>query len=77
MGLVPEGEARDVLRRYDAAVIVDPGDADGIVSALASLLRMWEQDALPTGQNAFVQQFDRRILTGLLADTMNGIAMAR
>lgn len=68
LGLVPEGAARSELMRYGAAETVEPDDIAGIAAAVERLYTAWKRNDLPRPNTEFVREFDRRRLTGRLAD---------
>lgn len=67
LALVPPGAAQRDLEPYGAATIVAPDDMQGITSALATLFAQWETQTLPTPNESYVRQFDRKVLAGRLA----------
>ena len=71
LALVPPGAASEALEPYDAACIVEPDDVAAIEQAIAGLYDRWRTGQLPTPNEAYVQQFDRKRLAGLLADSLS------
>lgn len=67
LALVPPGTARRALEPYRAAMIADPEDVSAIATAISALFSQWQSGALDTPDEAYVQQHDRRHLTGMLA----------
>ncbi len=71
LALVPPGAARDALQPYAAACIVEPDDVIAIEQAITSLYDLWRAGQLPAPNESYVQQFDRKRLAGLLADSLS------
>ena len=67
LALVPPGTARRALEPYRAAMIANPEDVPAIATAIGALFSQWQSGALDTPDEAYVQQHDRRHLTGMLA----------
>lgn len=71
LAAVPEGDARDFVLEAEAGDVVDPLDVDGMAVALLRRLRAApEPDRAPTPA---VTRFERRVLTGALADVLRGV----
>ncbi len=70
LALIPAGAARNDLEHYSAATIVDPDDVTNTARAIGSLLDQWREKRLPVGSVAEVQKYDRRLLTGILAQVL-------
>ncbi len=78
LGLVPEGVAREALRPYGAARIVEPDAAPEVVAAaLEQCYEAWRAGRLPQPDPAYAAQFDRRRLAGALTDIFNDIVSER
>jgi len=73
LALVPEGAAREALRPYGAAHIVEPDDLEAITEGIHSMVEAWDRGALPEGEPAEVEMYDRRKLAGRLADLLEGV----
>lgn len=65
LGLVPKGsQAEKMLQEYGAGYPVAPNDAKAIAEQILILYGKWKTGALRTEpHDAFVRQFDRRVLT--------------
>jgi len=72
LALVLEGEAAQIIRELGAGVIVSPGDVVAIKQALVDIIQKWEQ-----GQCLYrlydPSRFERRVLTGQLAEILEQI----
>ncbi len=71
LALIPDGMAREALEPCGAATIVPPADVPAISRALETLFDRWRMGALPRPDPAYVEGFDRRILAGALAASLN------
>lgn len=67
LACVPDGVARQVLDKSQAAFIAAPDDVSGIYTQITALYKLHKSGRLPTPSNEFVQQFERRALTEQLA----------
>ena len=73
LALVPEGAARAALQDYGAAYVVQPDDIDGISAEIERLYELWRTGRLPEPHDNFVQRFNRRLLTGELAQLLQDV----
>jgi glycosyltransferase involved in cell wall biosynthesis len=75
LGALPEGDARNFLRRAGSAWLVRPTDVAGMVEALKVAYRNWKQglSTLRTWDPDWVAQFERRALTRRLAELAIGV----
>ena len=75
LGLVGEGETRDIVRRAGTGMIVEPDDIEGIAGAL---LRIFEEQeggrAAATADWDFIRQFAGPVQQGLLVDFVSRVA---
>ena len=71
LGIVPGGAAREMLEAYGASWIAHPDRAEEIAGTLASIFEAWDQGAMPKPDPAFVAGYDRRALSGKLADVLD------
>jgi glycosyltransferase involved in cell wall biosynthesis len=73
LAMVPAGgEAAGLLAAAAATRVVDSTDVDGAVAALRSLHEQWRRGQLPEGDVEFAARFERRQLTGQLAEVLDG-----
>lgn len=73
LGLVPIGAARDALRQYGAAEIVDPEVVSEISAGIEHLYGLWSEGRLPSPHPGFVDQFNREQLTRRLAHLFDSV----
>jgi len=71
LGMVPEGANRALLERYGHALLALPGDAQAIERALRGFLRGQGVPGVAPGFHA--EAYERRRLTGDLADLLDGL----
>jgi len=77
LGLVPnDGIAHRMLQDYGAAVAVPPEDVAAATQAILDLYSLWKKGRLPQGNESFVKEFDRRLLTKELARSLAMITHA-
>lgn len=74
LALLPEGDAKETLKEYGAGYIVDPENIDGVCLAIEEIIKHIETGAVPASNKEFVSGFDRKKLTGQLAELFNGIS---
>ncbi|MDT8323692.1 MAG: glycosyltransferase family 4 protein [Bacteroidota bacterium] len=67
LACVPEGAAHQTLVRSGAAFFAPPDDSAAIAEQLHTLYALHKSDRLPVPTYAYVEQFERRNLTGQLA----------
>lgn len=73
LGLVPEGEVRDIMREARAGLFVDPDDVDGTAEALIELYDGFYKKGVPfIRDEAKIAKFDRKYLTALLVRALEG-----
>jgi glycosyltransferase involved in cell wall biosynthesis len=68
LALVPEGAAQRALHGHGAAYVVPPDDVFVISETLRQVYDEWSAGRLPEPSAAFVEQYDRRRLAGVLAE---------
>ncbi|HEY7180318.1 MAG TPA: glycosyltransferase [Blastocatellia bacterium] len=78
LALTPEGALANFLRRTGAGWVVNPKDDDGVLDAVRERYQQWKAgEPGPVADPELVAGFDRRKLTGRLADLfdrLNGAA---
>ncbi|MCB2203677.1 glycosyltransferase family 4 protein [bacterium] len=67
LACVPEGAARQVLQKSGAAFFAFPEDRKTITDQILALYALYKNDNLPAPAYDYVEQFDRKSLTGRLA----------
>ncbi|MFT4605965.1 MAG: glycosyltransferase involved in cell wall biosynthesis [Rhodothermales bacterium] len=73
LGIVPKGAAREMLEAYGASWVAHPDEPEAIYETLVRILEAWEKGSLPKPDPAFVAGYDRRALTGKLADVLDRV----
>ncbi len=74
LAILPKNEIRDMLSTFDHATIVEPEDGPGLVAALTRLAELKLAGALPVADPERVGRYDRRSLTGRLAEIFASVA---
>lgn len=78
LGVVPPGEAAEIIERSGRGSVVHPADADGIASALIWMFHAWKKgkgkSSGPFRTDAWTEQFSRKRQTERLAEILNEIA---
>lgn len=75
LGLVPDGSAKDMLNDYGRSYIADPYDVSEISKQIRLLIQDTKQKNLPDYSADFVESFNRKYLTGKLAQVFNEISL--
>ena len=70
--LTPEGEASQIIRELGAGISLLPKDVTAIKQALIDVIQKWEQGQ-PLCQPYDPNRFERRVLTGQLAEILEQI----
>jgi glycosyltransferase involved in cell wall biosynthesis len=74
LAAVPAGDARDILEESGAAIIRDPADVEGMAEAILQELERKRAGEPPRRPQAEVlSRFERRCLTGQLADVLDTV----
>jgi len=74
LGMVPEGEVRDIIERAKAGIFADPDDVDGMVHAVETLYDQWFALGKRFERNEDeISKFERRALTKRLATALDSI----
>ncbi len=63
----PDGIIRKTAMESEVAFTTDPKDVNSIENALENLYALWKSGKLPVPHESFVEQFNRKLLTGDLA----------
>ncbi len=75
LALIPPGAACDLIQDAGAGVIVPPEDIPSIARELSALYERWRQGKLAISPNEdVIRRYDRRLLTGRLANILDGLA---
>ena len=73
--LTDSGECADLILRARAGMIVPPNDVEKITSQLVNLYQSWQNGSLSiTPDQQLIQLFERRQLTGQLAQIFNDLS---
>ncbi len=75
IALVPDGDVKDIIRRTEAGIALEPDDVAGVEQAILTLYRQYEQ-ATTTYQPNWeqIEQFEARQLTHQLGECLDGVA---
>lgn len=74
LATVPDSDARDFVRNAGTGVVCDPGDVEGMLSALKDQHAKWKAGVeRPRWNGDFVRQFERKNLTLKLAGFLNQV----
>lgn len=73
LGLVPEGDEAAALRGYGAAWVIDPDDVKAVSDAIEYYFDLWQKGKLPKPDAAFVEKYDRQLLTRDLAKLFSSL----
>ncbi|HKQ80572.1 MAG TPA: GNAT family N-acetyltransferase [Blastocatellia bacterium] len=78
LALTPEGALADFMRKTGAGWVVDPKDDGGVLDAIRERYQQWlAREPGPTVDPKIVAGFDRRKLTGRLAELFDHLYFAR
>ena len=71
-----EGDAADLIRHFNAGIVVSPRDVNAIAKALAGEIEAWKQGERkpPRTPRADLQEYERKSLTGRLAEVLREAA---
>ncbi len=74
LAAVPDGDGRDFLSQCGTALLCRPDDASGMIQILDRVYSAWKRrEPVPKMNQDFVQQFERRNLTRMLARAFCGL----
>jgi glycosyltransferase involved in cell wall biosynthesis len=74
LGLVPEGEAKEMLKKYGNSFTADPYKISDIKIQLYSIIEIYKHDDWNQPAEEFIKSFNRRNLTGELAQIFDKIS---
>jgi glycosyltransferase involved in cell wall biosynthesis len=75
LALVPPGSAENIILSAHAGVVISPDDVAAISAALIGLYTRWEKNELKIESNqSAIIPYDRRVLAGRLAETLDQIS---
>jgi glycosyltransferase involved in cell wall biosynthesis len=74
LGLVPDGSAKDLLQEYGKSFIADPYDIPAIKEQLINILECYRTGSWPSHSEELVDHFNRKKLTGKLAQILDEIS---
>jgi glycosyltransferase involved in cell wall biosynthesis len=67
LACIPEGSLRKQIEESESALITSPTNVKDITAGINSLYELWKIGKLPYPKSSFLEQYDRRQLTGELA----------
>ena len=67
----PDGALKQIAEEHNASFITAPKNVNKITEKIQTIYSLWEKNKLPVPSNEFVNQFDRKYLTALLAKEMS------
>ena len=74
LGLVPDGESANLIKKTNSGVVVDPQNIEEIKQTISSMYDKWEQNTLHfDSNNSEVKKYDRRELIKMLTDAIEEI----
>ena len=71
LATIPEGAMKKLCLEYKASFITKPNDVKEIEKALKEIYELWKNRNLPKPEIDFVEQFDRKLLTEILAKQLS------
>jgi glycosyltransferase involved in cell wall biosynthesis len=74
LGLVHPSEATEVLLKYGAGFSAAPDNISSISRAVETIYDQWESDTLPSANEEFIREHNRKLLTEKLAQIFNVIS---
>jgi hypothetical protein len=74
LGLVPDGEAKNLITNDGFGKTVGPKDIDGIKNTILELYNNWKQGGLKLKIDSSVfEKYEMDALTGKLIETLDGV----
>lgn len=77
VAILPENQIREILSGFDHTFIVDPDDESRLASVLVDLSERHGRGELPVGNAEKIARYDRRRLTGELAEIFEEIVTSK
>lgn len=78
LAAVPDGDARDLLSKVPLAHVCRPADTDAMAATVADQIRAWRSGlSAPQTPQSVLERFERRRLTGALADVFDRVLTPR
>ncbi len=74
LGILPQNEIRTILASFGHTRLVDPEDDDALVRELLRFAEEKIKGTLPKGDMNAIARYDRRVLTGDLAELLGSVA---
>ena len=76
LAIIPPGIASELIREARAGYVIDPEDIQGIRNMIVELFGRWQANALSISPNTeFIAHYDRRLLTGRLAQVFDALTI--
>ena len=70
---IPEGTAKEILKHYNCAFVSEPDDQDAIAERIVEVYNKYLNNILPEANGKFVDEFERKKLTGKLAGIFDNL----
>ena len=76
LGILRNGQAKSLLKKYGAGYTCDPDDVDGLVLVLKNMYEKWKtsNDGFSEADKSYITHYDRRLITGKLAKIFDEIS---
>ncbi len=74
LGLVHEGAEADLIKNYGSGFIGDLESKERLAATLGEIFGIWKKNEMPESSSDFVNQFNRKVLTGNLAQIFDEIS---
>lgn len=75
IGLLHASEATKLLEDYEAGFYAKPNSVTEIAQTIEQVFKLWEKNDLPSPNEKFIDQFNRKKLTQRLANIFNVISL--
>lgn len=71
LATIPDGPMKKLCLEYKASIVTKPKDIAEIEKAILEYYNLWKSNTLPKADENFVEQFDRKALTEILAKQLS------
>jgi glycosyltransferase involved in cell wall biosynthesis len=73
LALAPKGVTTDLIDKYNAGIYLTLSDKIKMIETLNAIYQEWLKNPAETGRLRYIEEIDRKILTGKLADILETI----
>ncbi len=74
LALAPDGVTSELIKKYEAGICIGKKDGSELIRTLRGIYREWQNSPFPIRKYRYIEEIDRRKLTGRMALLLDNLA---